>query len=541
MASVEADRPSFRVNALIRDAVLGFAPFGLIVAALFLASWFSPALAVERVALVLGNSDYLHEPQLRNPSNDAADVGGALRALGFHVIEGLNLDKAATDRKLREFIAASDGADIALLFYAGHGVQLDGRNFLVPTDAALRRRADLDFELIDVERVVTSVESGARTTLVILDACRDNPLAANLAPQAERSIAVSRGLSPIAVSGAGTLIAYSTAPGHVAADGAGRNSPFTSALLRNIATPGLEIKALMTRVRSEVAKATSDQQIPWETESLRNDIFLVPALPIPPPAPTPSPASNVDALADAPCAALVNPTATEAAVLAADVNAGLAACALAVTENPDERRFVTLLRVAREQLAFKSAMTSRERERSDAYLLVYPKGRFVEAVRKHLAEVSSVAAPSVLAATPVATPVTTPTPTPVSTPEIDRTELVSKLERELGRVGCYKGSVDGAWGAGLSNAASAFATQTGAPYLDVTGPTLTLLNAVAAKTGTVCAPPAVAPTPAPTPQASPPVSLARPKPKPERPRPAATERPPGRGGCFNVGGLQYCN
>jgi hypothetical protein len=241
--------------------------------------WLAPsqAQAERRVALVIGNSAYQHAPALRNPGSDAPAVAAALGGLGFTVLTGLDLDKADTDRLLREFAATLGAGDIALFYYAGHGLQIDGHNYIVPVDARLATENDLPFEAVDLALVLSLMERESRTTLVFLDACRDNPLAQNLARSmgAARSTAVGRGLA-IAESGIGTLLVYATQPGNVALDGEGGHSPFTAALLDFIATPEIEIRQMLSRVRNAVLTATDGRQVPWDHSSLIRDFFFAP-------------------------------------------------------------------------------------------------------------------------------------------------------------------------------------------------------------------------------------------------------------------------
>jgi hypothetical protein len=235
----------------------------------------SPAQAERRVALVIGNSAYEHAPALRNPGSDAPAIAAALEGLGFTVLTGLDLRKTDTDRMLREFAAALGAGDIALFYYAGHGLQVDGRNYVVPVDARLATENDLPFEAVDLALVLSLMERQSRTTLVFLDACRDNPLAQNLARSmgAARSTAVGRGLA-IAESGIGTLLVYATQPGNVALDGEGAHSPFTAALLDYIAAPEIEIRQMLSRVRNAVLTATDGRQVPWDHSSLIRDFFF---------------------------------------------------------------------------------------------------------------------------------------------------------------------------------------------------------------------------------------------------------------------------
>jgi uncharacterized caspase-like protein len=240
--------------------------------------WAQPLHAAsDRVALVIGNGAYENAGQLANPANDAADVAQALRRIGFDVVEGRDLAKRDMEGRIREFGHKLDNASLALFFYAGHGLQVSGRNYLVPVDAKLDRPADLNFEAFDLNLVLQQMEADKRVNLVFLDACRDNPLARSLArSMGTRSAAVGRGLASTQ-GNVGTMIAYATQPDNVAMDGQGRNSPFTTALLKYIDTPGLEVSSLMKRVRSDVVAATRDRQVPWDHSSLTNDVVLVPA------------------------------------------------------------------------------------------------------------------------------------------------------------------------------------------------------------------------------------------------------------------------
>ncbi|MEC9367800.1 MAG: caspase family protein [Pseudomonadota bacterium] len=232
------------------------------------------AVAAQKVALVIGNSTYKHATELKNPRNDATDLATALERLGFKVVPGFDLDKREMERKIREFSTHLSGADVALFFYAGHGLQVSGQNYLAPVDARLSDDADLDFETVPLGLVLRQMERDSKTNIVFLDACRDNPLARNLAQSmGTRSAAVGRGLARIE-TGVGTMIAFATQPGNVALDGTGRNSPFTAALLNNIALPGLDISQMMIGVRRQVIEVTGGKQVPWEHSSLTGQFFF---------------------------------------------------------------------------------------------------------------------------------------------------------------------------------------------------------------------------------------------------------------------------
>ncbi|MEC9343635.1 MAG: caspase family protein, partial [Pseudomonadota bacterium] len=205
----------------------------ILLALVLVVSGGAQAFAAKRVAMVIGNSAYTHAPQLANPSNDASDMAAELRALGFVVVEGTDLTNRGMRDKIREFASELRGAEVGMLFYAGHGLQVNGRNYLAPVDAKLEFESDLDFETIPLEFIQRQMEREVKTLLLFLDACRDNPLTRSF-KSASRSGGVGKGLAELK-SAPGTLIAFATDPNNVALDGKGRNSPFTTALLANIA------------------------------------------------------------------------------------------------------------------------------------------------------------------------------------------------------------------------------------------------------------------------------------------------------------------
>ena len=251
----------------------------LLLVAAFAIAWGGsapPARAETRVALVVGNSAYRAAAPLANPLNDARDVAAALKTAGFVVVQALDADRAKLDAALRAFADKLSSADVALFFYAGHGLQVGLHNYLVPVDAKLERERDLEFETVRLDFVLRQMEidRDGKTTIVILDACRDNPLARNLArSMGTRSTAVGLGLAP-ASTGLGTFIAYSTQPGNVALDGVGRNSPFTAALVRHM-TARRNLPATMIEVRKDVVAATGGRQVPWDHSALTGDFYFV--------------------------------------------------------------------------------------------------------------------------------------------------------------------------------------------------------------------------------------------------------------------------
>ena len=267
----------------------GMAALALAAAALWMPT--VAAAASERVALVIGNAAYEHTDALRNPGNDAAAVAAALGRLGFEVVLGTDLDLDGLYDKLGEFDAASRGADVTLFFYAGHGLQVEGRNWLAPVDAKLDSKLDLRRGAVELDTVLEHMRGTKR--LVYLDACRNNPLAGDLARSLglSRAAAAKRGLARV-TGVPGTLIGYATAPDDVAADGEGRNSPFTEALLAHIETPGLSVNDMFGEVSKAVVRATGGEQVPWSNSSLGRFYLVSGAEPLPPQGPAASAAEG---------------------------------------------------------------------------------------------------------------------------------------------------------------------------------------------------------------------------------------------------------
>ena len=289
-------------------------PFVVAVLALTLLTWASLALADGRVALVVGNSAYAHIGRLPNADNDARDLSAALRRLGFEVTTELDADRGELNEALRAFTRQSLGADVALVFYAGHGMEMDGANYLVPVDARLERDVDVRFETVTLEDMLAST-LGASLRLVILDACRNNPLARSMQRTlAGRSVSGgSFGDLNEDLLGDETLVAYAAAAGTTAADGRGRNSPYTSALLAHLDQP-LEIGLLFRRVRAQVLASTNGQQRPHEYQSLVREHYLGGRAPVVT-VETVEPAAAVDAVvADAVVPPAVLPATVEVAL-----------------------------------------------------------------------------------------------------------------------------------------------------------------------------------------------------------------------------------
>jgi hypothetical protein len=388
-----------------------------LIAVLFglLALW-SPtaAQADKRVALVIGNSAYQHTSELRNPSNDAADLVAALTRLGFQVTDGRDLDKRAMERSIRQFGLSLGGADIALFFYAGHGIQVGGQNHLIPIDARLAGEGDVDFETLPLSLVLKQMEREAKTSLVLLDACRDNPLARNLArSMGTRAVTIGTGLAEVK-TGIGTLIGFSTQPGNVAADGEGRNSPYAGALLKHIENSSKDVSGILVDVRNDVLKATNGAQVPWEHTSLTGQVYF-----------------------NEPVAAVTAGGAPPAA-------------------SPSGRNYDKEMEIA----FWNAVKDSKSPAALRTYLDRFPKGTFAGLARVLMEEADrggrSGARPGPTASAPSPAP-SAPAPTVATR---DPKALARALQTELKRVGCDPGPVDGQWGRKAEEALAEFARQT---------------------------------------------------------------------------------
>jgi uncharacterized caspase-like protein len=230
-----------------------------------------PAFAEKRVALIIGNSAYQNVPPLSNPVNDGSVMTRTFKDAGFDVVDyRRDLTARETRRALRDFADVARDADIAVVYYAGHGMEVEGANYLIPIDAKLERDTDVYDETLSLDRILVAIEPARRLRLVILDACRDNPFSRTM----QRTVAarsIGRGLAKVEPNSPNTLIAYSAKAGSTAQDGDGKNSPFTVALSRHIATPGLDVRKAFGFVRDDVLKSTGNRQEPFVYGSLGGD------------------------------------------------------------------------------------------------------------------------------------------------------------------------------------------------------------------------------------------------------------------------------
>ncbi len=383
---------------------------------------------LKRVALVIGNAAYANAPQLANPRNDARAMSASLRNLGFIVEEGIDLDTAGMYGAVRAFGALAETADVALVFYAGHGIQVDGINYLLPTDVSLARERDLNYEGVPLELIMSEVSQTKRLGVVILDACRDNPFAQDLARAMgpTRSALVGRGLARVEAAPADTLVAFATRDGAVADDGDGVNSPYTTALLRHLQEPGVEIGQYFRKVRDTVLDETNGRQEPFVYGSLSADQFYL----------------NPGALGGVQQAAITPPTVPTPSAAAPQEDRGMS--------NDTERLF------------WESIKDSTDKADFDAYLRQFPTGVFAALARNRIA---TIVANEQAVAPPAASPAPQRTETALLLPPQPSFSLAERREAQiaLNRLGLYGGAIDGVFGPGTRAGVAAFQRSIGVP------------------------------------------------------------------------------
>jgi Caspase domain len=455
------------------------------------------ALAGRRVALVIGNSSYQNVPALTNPANDAAAITEMFKQASFDVVDSRrDLKSQEMRRALRDFGDKARGADIAVIYFAGHGLEVDGTNYVVPVDAVLERDADVEDEAISLNRILLAAEPATKLRLIILDACRDNPFTKKM----KRTIAsrsIGRGLVGVEANRPNTFIAFAAKEGSTAADGDGRNSPFSAALLKHLTTPGLDIRKAFGYVRDDVMSATGNQQEPYTTNSLGgNDVTLVPAPAAPPAA---GGNANADARRDYEFAERVgtreawdsfvaahpsgfytdlaraqrNKLAAEAAQVAATERARAAA--------EEQARLAAEGAKASEQAkaAAQSKAAEEARLAADKIRLEAEKAKTLEEAKVASTEQ---AAPKDVASLPP------PAGAASEAPKSDAralTDIPRLLQSELRRVGCKTGDIDSEWNASARRALAAFNDHAGTKF-DVKLASVDALDAVRGKTGRVC-------------------------------------------------------
>ncbi|GLR83940.1 caspase family protein [Bradyrhizobium iriomotense] len=459
-----------------------------------------PAFAAKRVALVLSNSAYQNAPQLANPDNDGAVIAKTLKEAGFDVVDARHdLPALETRRSLREFADSARDADIAVVYYAGHGIEVDGANYLIPVDAKLERDTDVYDEALSLDRVLVAIEPAKQLRLVILDACRDNPFGKTM----KRTIAsrgIGRGLAQVEPTSPNTLIAYSAKAGSTAQDGDGSNSPFTIALSKHLTTPGLDVRRAFGFVRDDVLKTTNNKQEPFVYGSLGgDDVPLVPA----------------KAVAVAPAQPVVNPQAEIRRDYELALQVGNKAAWDAFLAQHPDGFYSNLAKIQIDKIAAeeahavatakaKQAEAERDRlaaagaqkdaqARAEADAKAAEQAQLAAQKAKEQAQQQAAAAeqqrvnlaaatPNSSAAQPAKAPATnvaalTPTTTPA--------DLTRSVQSELGRVGCFSGQADGNWTTASQRSLSQFNRYAGTK-LDTKVASTDALDAVKAKPSRVC-------------------------------------------------------
>ena len=432
----------------------------------FLTATISAGLADEkRVALVIGNSAYKHAGELPNPVNDAAAIAKMLKTAGFNVVESRrDLGINEMRRAIRDFTDNAKDADIAVVFYAGHGIEVDGANYLIPVDAALDRDIDVEDEAVSLDRIVRVLDPVKRLRLIILDACRVNPFAKTM-KRTIGSRAIGRGLAKIEPASSDTLIAFAAKAGSTAADGDGaKNSPFTTALVKNLAIPGLDLRIAFGRVRDDVLKATGSKQEPFVYGSLGGTTVAL----VPPPESKPA---VVVAPAPAPVAANSNTEMRRDYELASQVGTKEAWDYFLVRHTAGF--YADLARAARGKIvAEETRIVAAAKAAAEAK----------SADEAKAAAAAKAAKTMVIAAVPPTAPVETPKASAAG-PNI--AEIAKQMQGELRRLGCYPGALNGEWNSESRRALERFNTHAGI-RLDVKLVSLDSLDVVRGKTTRIC-------------------------------------------------------
>ncbi|WP_035981355.1 caspase family protein [Bradyrhizobium sp. STM 3843] len=495
----------------------------LLAASLFLTC--HPAWATKRVALVVGNSSYQNAPLLPNPANDAGAIAATLKGAGFDAVD-LKLNLAASDmrRALRDFADQARDADIALVYYAGHGIEIDGTNYLIPTDARLERDTDIYDEAFSLDRVLLAIEPARQLRVVIVDACRNNPFADTM-KRTVASRSISRGLARVEPTVSNTLIAFAAKAGLTALDGNNMNSPYAAALVKYIAKPGLDLRRAFGFVRDDVLQATGNRQEPYVYGSLGGeDVALVPA----PKAEEPTQAANPQSeiRRDYELALQLHNKAALSAFLTQHPDgyySNLAKLQLSQLEAEDARVAATeKARQAEEQQARLMSQDAQraDREKAAAELKAAEEARIAaekakqaaqeqaaEAERKRVASETAIVAAlsgnkasvedtvpnNAGAVAPVqddkgpklATLGAEPSQTDLAKTDISKADLAKSLQSELSRVGCFTGTINGEWNTASQHSMTLFNRHAGTK-LDVKLASLDALDAIKLRPSRVC-------------------------------------------------------
>jgi len=461
-----------------------------------------PAFAEKRVALVLGNSAYQNVAPLANPVNDSTKIAATLKAAGFDVVDSRrDLLAAETRRALRDFADRARDADIAVVYYAGHGIEVNGANYLIPVDARLERDTDIFDEALSLDRILIAIEPAKKLRLVILDACRDNPFAKSM-KRTVATRAIGRGLAQLEPTSPNVLIAYSAKAGSTAVDGDGNNSPFTEALAQHIAKPGLDVRRAFGFVRDEVLRSTGNRQEPFVYGSLGGeDVPLVPA-PKAAPAATAAPAPALSAQSEARrdyelALQLGNKSALDAFLkqYPDGFYANLAKLQLDKIAAEEIRVAATekarLAEQERARLVAEGAQKSQQ-SKAEADVRSTEQARIAAEKAKQIAQDQAAAAEQKRLAAESAAPAS-PAPAvkekavtlaalPPGAPSADITKSV---QAELRRVGCLAGDADGDWNSASQRSLTQFNRYAGTK-LDAKVASVDTLDAIKSKNSRVC-------------------------------------------------------
>jgi uncharacterized caspase-like protein len=460
-----------------------------------------PAFAEKRVALVLGNSNYRNVAPLANPVNDSAKIASTLKDAGFDVVDSRrDLPAAETRRALRDFADRARDADIAVVYYAGHGIEVDGGNYLIPVDARLERDTDIYDEGLSLDRILIAIEPAKKLRLVILDACRDNPFARTM-KRTVASRAIGQGLAKVEPTSPNVLIAYSAKAGSTAADGDGKNSPFTSALSHHLTKPGLDVRRAFGFVRDEVLKTTGNKQEPFVYGSLGgDDVPLVPAPVAAAPA-TPAPSAQAEARRDYELALQIGNKSALNAFLAQYPDgfyASLAKLQLDKIAAEEARVAATekarLTEQERARLAAEGGQKSQQ-AKAEAEAKAAEQARIAAEKAKQVAQDQAAAAEQkrVAAESAAADKASAPAPADkdkavnvaalaAGPPQADVTKSV---QAELRRVGCLSGSADGNWNNASQRSLTQFNRYAGT-RLDTKVASVDTLDTIKLKSSRVC-------------------------------------------------------
>jgi uncharacterized caspase-like protein len=466
-----------------------------------------PAFAAKRVALVLGNSAYQNVAPLPNPVNDSAVIAATLKDAGFDVVDSRHdLPALEMRRALRDFADSARDADIAVIYYAGHGMEVDGTNYLIPVDAKLERDSDVYDEALSLDRILVAAEPAKQLRLVILDACRDNPFAKTM-KKSLASRSVGRGLGKIEPSSPNTLIAYAAKAGSTALDGDAKNSPFTTALAKHLVTPGLDVRKAFGFVRDDVLKVTSNRQEPFVYGSLGgDDVPLVPAksAPLPPTATPSAPAPNPQAETrrDYELALQIGNKAGLEAFLAQHPDGFYASLAkLQLEKIAAEEAHVAATekaRLAEQQRARLAADGAQKAQQAKAEIdaRAAEQARIAAEKAKQVAQDQATEAERKRIATETAAPdkPAAGAPTVQSGKATDlaslnagpaQPDITKSVQTELRRVGCLTGAADGEWNAASQRSLTLFNRYAGMK-LDVKVASSDALDAIKLKPSRVC-------------------------------------------------------